>query len=284
MENKVMKRPRNPNFSPHENFVLLDLAEKYKAVIENKKTDGVTLKEKDKTWLRISQEFSCVPGTTPRSHTNLKGVYENLKRRAIRASADEKVEMYKTGGGPSVPSKVQDIDKRVLGIIEESSVCIPSTHDSDAGYAENKEPDDSLKRHPSTSNPLDTLRDIANGDFGVDNGGGDDDDDDDDDDEGDNLGQCSHDYGQTPLHTPTRPSSGIGLKHQSRKTHGGTKKRKLTATESISSAAEVQQEALLLDMALKKEKHKEELEIFKLKKGIIKRKNCLLERKNAEPL
>ncbi|XP_068084327.1 uncharacterized protein [Anabrus simplex] len=233
--------------------------------------------------------FFCTyySGTTPRSHTNLKGVYENLKRRARRASADEKVEMYKTGGGPSVPSKVQDIDKRVLGIIAESSVCIPSTHDSDAGYAENKESDDNLKRPPSTSNPLDTLRAIANGDFGVDNGdgGGDDDDDDDDvDDEGDNLGQCSHDYGQTPLHTPTRPSSGVGLKHQSRKTPGGTKKRKLTATESISSAAEVQREALLLDMALKKEKQKEELEIFKLKKELLKEKIAYWKAKNAELL
>ncbi|XP_068082640.1 uncharacterized protein [Anabrus simplex] len=187
--------------------------------------------------------------------------------------------MYNTGGGPSVPSKVQDIDKRVLGIIAESSVCIPSTHDSDAGYAENKEPDDNLKRLPSTSNPLDTVRDIANGDFGVDNGGGDD-----GDDEGDNLGQYSHDYGQTPLHTPTRPSSGVGLKHQSRKTPGGTKKRKLTATESISNAAEVQREALLLDMTLKREKHNKELEIFKLKKELLKEKIAYWKAKNAEPL
>ena len=41
------KRPRAPNFSAFSEYcILIDLVDKYKAMIESKKTDGVTLKEK----------------------------------------------------------------------------------------------------------------------------------------------------------------------------------------------------------------------------------------------
>ena len=40
------KRKRSSNFSKFEGEVLVDLAMKYKNIIENKRTDGVTIKKK----------------------------------------------------------------------------------------------------------------------------------------------------------------------------------------------------------------------------------------------
>ncbi|KAJ4434963.1 hypothetical protein ANN_23535 [Periplaneta americana] len=54
-------RLRAPNFSRYEVEMLIELVEKYKHIIENKKTDGVSLKEKDATWQKIAEEFSHLP-------------------------------------------------------------------------------------------------------------------------------------------------------------------------------------------------------------------------------
>ena len=56
------KRKRSSNFSKFEGEVLVDLAMKYKHIIENKRTDGVTIKKKSETWMKIQNEFNSVGG------------------------------------------------------------------------------------------------------------------------------------------------------------------------------------------------------------------------------
>lgn len=60
MENK--KRKRSANFSQFENDILIDIITKYKQVIENKKTDGISIKEKDETWKKVEADFNSIAG------------------------------------------------------------------------------------------------------------------------------------------------------------------------------------------------------------------------------
>ncbi|KAJ4449116.1 hypothetical protein ANN_00511 [Periplaneta americana] len=93
------KKKRAPNFSQFEVGILLELVGNSASILENKSTDGSSLREKQATWLDLTSQFNAVPGVTKRSTQNLKVCYENLKRRLRKDLADEKVETYKTGGG-----------------------------------------------------------------------------------------------------------------------------------------------------------------------------------------
>lgn len=57
------KRNRNPNYTKEEQILLLNVLQKYKNTIENKKTDHVTWKEKDKAWDDICNKFNATSET-----------------------------------------------------------------------------------------------------------------------------------------------------------------------------------------------------------------------------
>lgn len=49
------KSKRSVNFSQTEELLLVNLAKKYKHILENKKTDAVTNKDKATVWLSIEK-------------------------------------------------------------------------------------------------------------------------------------------------------------------------------------------------------------------------------------
>lgn len=58
MESK--KRERSANFNTAEIQLLVSLVGKFKQIIENKKTDAVTNKDKEAAWKKIENSFnSC---------------------------------------------------------------------------------------------------------------------------------------------------------------------------------------------------------------------------------
>ncbi|KMQ90384.1 fibrinogen silencer-binding protein [Lasius niger] len=46
------------NFTQAEKVVLIDIIEKEKNILENKKTDGVTIKQKEACWAKVATEFN----------------------------------------------------------------------------------------------------------------------------------------------------------------------------------------------------------------------------------
>lgn len=54
---KFVPRKRAQNFSETEKIILVDMILKYKNVLENKKTDGVTSKDKEKCWKKIESTY-----------------------------------------------------------------------------------------------------------------------------------------------------------------------------------------------------------------------------------
>ena len=59
--------------------------------------------------------------------------YENQKRRAKKAAADDKVERLRTGGGTFVP-QVSINDEKLLAILGKSAKPLVNVFDSDAAY------------------------------------------------------------------------------------------------------------------------------------------------------
>jgi hypothetical protein len=96
MEEKKMKSPPLTTF---ERGMLLQLVKQRELIIENKRTDAVTVAQKKIGWTEISKEFCASLNTIPRSGRQLKKCWLNLKQRARK----EKIikEIHATGGGQS---------------------------------------------------------------------------------------------------------------------------------------------------------------------------------------
>lgn len=53
------KKPRSANMTVIERALLADLCTKYRHIVENKKTDSVTVKAKDDAWKELALEFQA---------------------------------------------------------------------------------------------------------------------------------------------------------------------------------------------------------------------------------
>lgn len=128
MANKPRKRAQN--FSEAEKICLINLIQQYKDVLENKKSDAVTSKDKDKCWKVIEHLFNSRSSGEFRNSEVLKSCWDNLKKKTRKFFADEKMQLYKTGGGPYV-SKSDVILERAREIIKPSVDGLTNNFDSD---------------------------------------------------------------------------------------------------------------------------------------------------------
>lgn len=58
------KRKRQKNFVTEEKLLLLNIVQKYKNILLNKKTDQTTWKEKEDCWQIVAQEFNASSPTS----------------------------------------------------------------------------------------------------------------------------------------------------------------------------------------------------------------------------
>ncbi|KAK4875918.1 hypothetical protein RN001_012340 [Aquatica leii] len=94
----LIKRQKGKNFSDNEISLLIDVVSKFIVIVENKKTDESTVKDKNDCWQRIADELNA-SALASRSAGQLKTCYDNFKRKTRKQNADDKAEFYKTGGG-----------------------------------------------------------------------------------------------------------------------------------------------------------------------------------------
>ena len=81
------KRDRVPNFASSEKLYLLDLVHRHKNVLENKRTDDVTVDQKKKIWEVITKVFNQENIHVHRSWIQLKNVYDHAKHDAKKELA-----------------------------------------------------------------------------------------------------------------------------------------------------------------------------------------------------
>lgn len=71
---------------------------KYKNIIENKRTDGITSKDKEKCWKKIESIYNSTSSSAEfRSSEVLKSCWENLKKKTRKFFAEKRIQLYKTG-------------------------------------------------------------------------------------------------------------------------------------------------------------------------------------------
>jgi hypothetical protein len=97
-----VKRARSTNFSPDEKILILNLVRRYSHIIESKKTDALSWRNKEATWTKIATEFNA-QNSTFRSKETLKRFFENKKKETRKKAATERREITKTGGGTATP-------------------------------------------------------------------------------------------------------------------------------------------------------------------------------------
>lgn len=107
------KRERATNFDISEVRLLTELVTKYRSVLENKKTDTVSNKEKEGAWNKIATAFNATSSeAVVRTAKTLKIKYESLKK-STRKKMTLHRQLYKTGDRPTAPD-INSVDETVL--------------------------------------------------------------------------------------------------------------------------------------------------------------------------
>ena len=132
--NGMAANRRSQNYTSDEKQLLVSLVDNYKDVIENKKTDKVSVRERDDSWNSVSSAFNLAFPTRRRSSEQLKQCWRNMKGSTKRLAAQVRRNHFATGGGPSStePINSNSIDSRVLAIVPGQINPLPYENDSDA--------------------------------------------------------------------------------------------------------------------------------------------------------
>ncbi|KAK9674967.1 Myb/SANT-like DNA-binding domain [Popillia japonica] len=149
------KRKRSKNFTEMETGFLIDVVIRRIEIVENKKTDAVTWKEKEVVWNKIAEELQAIAGTyrtsailrskyesikqnikskltgTYRTSAILRSKYESIKQNIKSKLTKNKTEILKTGGGSAELSVLTSYERKLMGYIQISLHGIPCNFDSD---------------------------------------------------------------------------------------------------------------------------------------------------------
>ncbi|XP_032760276.1 myb/SANT-like DNA-binding domain-containing protein 3 [Rattus rattus] len=110
MQNNEIIKPAK-YFSELEKSILLALVEKYKYVLECKKSDARTIALKQRTWQALAHEYNSQPSVSLRDFKQLKKCWENIKARTKKIMAHERREKVKRSGSPLLSTHVLDKEK-----------------------------------------------------------------------------------------------------------------------------------------------------------------------------
>lgn len=123
---------RFSNFSQAEIGLLVKLVEKYQSIVESKKTDSFSWKEKSTAWEEVTKEFNLLNSQkTPRSSKNLKEKWKNVKKDTKKKYALEKQEVFRTGGGKPSQVIINENDETIKSIIGVAATGLNNLFDSD---------------------------------------------------------------------------------------------------------------------------------------------------------
>lgn len=111
--------PAKTPFSEDEKDLVQDLVLKYKAVIENKRTDAMSINAKTKAWEKLCTDFNCRPFVRPRDVKQLKKLWDNMKQRWKREKAKQIRDVLTTGMFPFFVKRSPLL--RVLGYLQEAA-------------------------------------------------------------------------------------------------------------------------------------------------------------------
>lgn len=133
MQVKSVNMGKSANFSELEKETVLELVEKEKHIIEDKRNDGRMVAKKEKAWESLTRDFNSRPGVNKRTTPQLKRLWKNLKGKAKKSLAEERKSRKETGGGAEVTS-VDSISQKVISITPQQIFSLRNTFDDDATF------------------------------------------------------------------------------------------------------------------------------------------------------
>ncbi|XP_069586648.1 myb/SANT-like DNA-binding domain-containing protein 3 isoform X4 [Ranitomeya imitator] len=128
MQNNEVLKPAK-YFSELEKNVLLALVEKYKYVLECKKSDARTIALKQRTWQALAHEYNSQPSVSLRDFKQLKKCWENIKARTRKIMAHERREMVMRCGLAS-----NSIKEKVASMIPEQIYYVQTPSEEESQY------------------------------------------------------------------------------------------------------------------------------------------------------
>ncbi|XP_071056108.1 myb/SANT-like DNA-binding domain-containing protein 3 [Onthophagus taurus] len=133
------KSSRTPNFTATKETILVGLVSKYQKVLETKRTDTTTNKNKGTVWDKLTNEFNDRSGAVYRNSKILKNKSENIKRRTKEKFSKEKAVRYRTGGGPHTVIYITPIEEEIKSMTGVQITGRESKFDDDADNIESAE-------------------------------------------------------------------------------------------------------------------------------------------------
>lgn len=128
MQNNEVLKPAK-YFSELEKNVLLALVEKYKYVLECKKSDARTIALKQRTWQALAHEYNSQPSVSLRDFKQLKKCWENIKARTRKIMAHERREKVMRCGLAS-----NSLKEKVASMIPEQIYYVQTPSEEEAQY------------------------------------------------------------------------------------------------------------------------------------------------------
>ncbi|KAJ8948262.1 hypothetical protein NQ314_008442 [Rhamnusium bicolor] len=135
MDVEVSKRSRN--FTDYDRNLLFELVIQYKHILENKKTDGTSVKQKNEAWDEITLKYNSSCQTGPRNAKQLHALYDGIKKKARKNLHDDKKNLFKTGGGTFTPQS-DELDLKIATILKPQYQALTNCFDSSAAYFQGK--------------------------------------------------------------------------------------------------------------------------------------------------
>ncbi|KAF5917749.1 myb/SANT-like DNA-binding domain-containing protein 3 [Diceros bicornis minor] len=132
MQNNEIIKPAK-YFSELEKSILLALVEKYKYVLECKKSDARTIALKQRTWQALAHEYNSQPSVSLRDFKQLKKCWENIKARTKKIMAHERREKVKRSVSPLLSTHVLGKEK-IATMLPEQLYFLQSPPDEEPEY------------------------------------------------------------------------------------------------------------------------------------------------------
>lgn len=146
MQNNEIIKPAK-YFSELEKSTLLILVEKYKYVLECKKSDARTIALKQRTWQALAHEYNSQPSVSLRDFKQLKKCWENIKARTKKIMAHERREKVKRSVSPLLSTHVLGKEK-IASMLPEQLYFLQSPPEEEPEY----HPDASAQESFAVSN------------------------------------------------------------------------------------------------------------------------------------
>ncbi|RZF39230.1 hypothetical protein LSTR_LSTR010324 [Laodelphax striatellus] len=116
------RKNRGTNFTSRERHLLVRLVSGRTEVIENKKTDNVSIRRKEIAWMEVAEEFNGHAAVSVRTVKQLRNCYENSKRRLKKKMLEDKIDFHSVNVDGEIPSNLDiETDNQLMSIMREQA-------------------------------------------------------------------------------------------------------------------------------------------------------------------